>query len=104
MNPHTPIELARAGLLAVALWSVISVASADAADEDATLKPLLNTCVQCHGPDFGGKQQRMAPRLAGLGAWYLERQLRNFRNGIRAMTLGAGDGQLAEIDLGWTLY
>ncbi len=92
MNPHTPIELARAGLLAVALWSVMSVATAEAADEDATLKPLLNTCVQCHGPDFGGRQQRMAPRLAGLGAWYLERQLRNFRDGIRGAHPNDGYG------------
>ena len=83
MNQHAALELVRAGFLAAALLSIVSVATADDPDDDATLEPLLNTCVQCHGPEFGGRQQRMAPRLAGLGAWYLERQLRNFRDGIR---------------------
>jgi cytochrome c oxidase subunit 2 len=83
MNPRTALDLVLAGLLAAASLSIVSVAIADAADEDATLEPLLITCAQCHGQDFGGRQQRMAPRLAGLGAWYLERQLTNFRNGIR---------------------
>jgi cytochrome c oxidase subunit 2 len=41
------------------------------------------TCVSCHGPRGGGRQQTDAPRLAGLDADYLARQLRNFRKGAR---------------------
>ncbi|GGX79861.1 hypothetical protein GCM10007160_04110 [Litchfieldella qijiaojingensis] len=40
-------------------------------------------CVACHGPQGGGKQETNAPRLAGLDAEYLKRQLRNFRIGAR---------------------
>jgi cytochrome c oxidase subunit II len=40
-------------------------------------------CVACHGADGQGNKELNAPRLAGLGAWYLERQLHNFRSGAR---------------------
>ncbi|MBS9404089.1 c-type cytochrome [Halomonas sp. TRM85114] len=40
-------------------------------------------CVACHGPQGGGQQATNAPRLAGLDADYLKRQLRNFRSGAR---------------------
>lgn len=40
-------------------------------------------CVACHGPQGGGQQATNAPRLAGLDADYLRRQLRNFRSGAR---------------------
>lgn len=83
MNQRLPTGLVRAGFLTVASLSIVSVATAGDPDEEAALEPLLSTCAQCHGANFGGKQQRMAPMLAGLGTWYLERQLRNFRDGIR---------------------
>ena len=40
-------------------------------------------CAACHGEDGAGNPDTQAPRLAGQHPWYLERQLRNFRAGIR---------------------
>ncbi|PCI77572.1 MAG: hypothetical protein COB20_07610 [SAR86 cluster bacterium] len=40
-------------------------------------------CTTCHGVDGLGNIAIEAPRLAGMEAWYLKRQLENFRAGIR---------------------
>ena len=40
-------------------------------------------CTTCHGTDGKGNEGVQAPRLAGMEAWYLQRQLQNFRAGIR---------------------
>jgi cytochrome c oxidase subunit 2 len=45
-------------------------------------------CAACHGPQGLGQQVLNAPKLAGLGAWYLERQLSYFKAGIRGTTEG----------------
>lgn len=45
-------------------------------------------CAACHGPQGQGQQVLNAPKLAGLGAWYLERQLNYFKSGVRGSTEG----------------
>ena len=40
-------------------------------------------CAACHGQSGEGLQALNAPKLAGQSAWYLERQLRNFKGGLR---------------------
>ena len=40
-------------------------------------------CTTCHGADGRGNEGVQAPRLAGMEAWYLQRQLENYRDGIR---------------------
>ena len=40
-------------------------------------------CTTCHGVEGIGNIGIGAPRLAGMEAWYLKRQLENFRAGIR---------------------
>jgi cbb3-type cytochrome c oxidase subunit III len=40
-------------------------------------------CTTCHGTDGKGNEGVQAPRLAGMEPWYLQRQLENFRAGIR---------------------
>ncbi|MFC3285408.1 c-type cytochrome [Litchfieldella rifensis] len=50
-------------------------------------------CVACHGPQGEGQQATNAPRLAGLRADYLRRQLRNFRIGARGQHEGDTFGQ-----------
>lgn len=40
-------------------------------------------CSSCHGPDGGGQAAAGFPRLAGLDAAYLRRQLDSFANGSR---------------------
>ena len=44
---------------------------------------LYAPCVACHGNRGQGNASLNAPALAGQDAAYLERQLRNFRSGIR---------------------
>ena len=46
-------------------------------------EPLYAPCASCHGLNAQGNQKLGAPRLAGQQPWYLERQLRNWREGIR---------------------
>ena len=46
-------------------------------------EPLYAPCASCHGSDGEGNQRLGAPRLAGQPGWYIERQLRNWREGIR---------------------
>jgi cytochrome c oxidase subunit 2 len=43
-------------------------------------------CAACHGANGEGNETLNAPNLTGLSAWYLERQLLNFKHGLR----GAG--------------
>ena len=40
-------------------------------------------CAYCHGANAEGLQTMNAPRMAGMTDWYLQRQLINFREGIR---------------------
>ena len=40
-------------------------------------------CTTCHGTYGKGNEAIQAPRLAGMEAWYLKRQLENYRAGIR---------------------
>lgn len=40
-------------------------------------------CLACHGIDGAGNEALMAPRLAGLDAAYLRKQLRDYQLGLR---------------------
>lgn len=40
-------------------------------------------CSACHGTGGEGNQVLNAPKLAGLQSWYLERQILNFKHGLR---------------------
>lgn len=44
-------------------------------------------CATCHGAQGEGNQAMNGPKLAGQQAWYLERQLKYFKEGVRG-----GDG------------
>jgi len=44
---------------------------------------LYTVCAYCHGGDGMGRQALNAPRLSGSSDWYLARQLRNFKDGVR---------------------
>jgi cytochrome c oxidase subunit 2 len=41
------------------------------------------TCAACHGADARGIAATNAPRLQGMSDWYLARQLKNLRDGVR---------------------
>lgn len=44
---------------------------------------LFAACAFCHGSQGQGRQRLDAPPIAGLQAWYVERQLHNFDNEVR---------------------
>src|SRR3970282_1023296 len=46
-------------------------------------RTIYTTCSVCHGPAGDGRWSTNAPRLAGMGDWYLDRPLGNFRERIR---------------------
>ena len=40
-------------------------------------------CAACHGPQGQGMQALNAPKIAGQDPWYLKRQLKNYKAGLR---------------------
>ena len=51
---------------------------------DATKgKAAYAVCAACHGANGMGNKALNAPRIAGQEPWYLERQLNNYKKGIR---------------------
>ena len=54
-----------------------------AAGDPAKGKALYAVCQACHGADGMGNKELNSPKIAGQEPWYLERQLKNFKAGIR---------------------
>jgi cytochrome c oxidase subunit 2 len=53
------------------------------AGDPAAGQALYAVCAACHGAAGEGNQTMNAPKLAGQGAWYLKRQLVNYKQGLR---------------------
>lgn len=53
------------------------------ADTLVTAAEPLRYCVVCHGVELRGNPAVDAPNLSGLPAWYIDRQMRGFRQGLR---------------------
>ena len=51
--------------------------------ETSSGKDLFITCTACHGENAEGNKSLNAPTLVNQESWYLERQLKNFKVGIR---------------------
>ena len=54
-----------------------------AAGDAAKGKARFAVCQACHGVDGMGNKALNSPKIAGQEPWYLERQLKNFKAGIR---------------------
>lgn len=52
-------------------------------NDTVTGEELFVVCTFCHGASVQGNDRRDGPALAGLEPWYIESQLRKFRDGIR---------------------
>jgi cytochrome c oxidase subunit 2 len=74
----------RPTLLVVVLLGLGLATTAGAQDMERG-KQLFSLCAHCHGAHAEGKQLALAPSIAGLGQWYIEKQIHNFKDGIRAM-------------------
>jgi cytochrome c oxidase subunit 2 len=72
--------------LGIGLATAAAVAGGDASAEgNARGRALFGLCAQCHGSEGHGNQLYMAPAIAGLTESYVERQLSNFRSGVRGL-------------------
>lgn len=61
-------------------------------------KELYVTCVNCHGSEGQGIWAMNAPKAAGMSDWYVARQLRKFRDGMRGAHPDDGYGrQMAQM-------
>lgn len=77
-------------LLCVALLGLSSTVYAAG---DATAgKASYAICATCHGPEGAGNIALNAPRLAGQEGWYIDRQLKLFRDGARGTAPGDVQG------------
>ncbi len=63
---------------------------------------LFDTCIFCHGNEAQGNDRRDGPALAGLPAWYIELQMKNFRDGIRGGVAEDVPGQVMYFTRGLT--
>ena len=64
-------------LTAGAMFGLIGVNSASAAEADASM--LANTCNGCHGPD-GVSQGPATPTIAGMNKYYLKESMTDYRD------------------------
>ena len=69
--------------VAIGLGATLLVGCQPAKTGKARGAELFQACTSCHGPDGRGNAKIQAPQIAGLPAWYVERQLKNFKAGIR---------------------
>ncbi len=69
----------------ILVLSALGSMTSQAAEGDVGVAAAMDDryCTTCHGVDGIGNIAVEAPRLAGMEAWYLKRQLENFRAGIR---------------------
>ena len=70
------------GIIIFVLGSAFSTnvfAKGDARRGEAKYK----VCAACHGENGGGRKFANAPRISGQQSWYIARQLKNFKNGVR---------------------
>ena len=62
---------------------IMPAENASAAGDPAKGKAAYAVCAACHGANGMGNKALNAPGIAGQEPWYLERQLKNFKGGIR---------------------
>ncbi len=59
-------------------------------------QPMFVVCMACHGPRGAGNELVHAPAIAGLDDWYIARQLRKFRAGVRGKAEGDTVGPIMQ--------
>ncbi|WP_281647136.1 c-type cytochrome [Parendozoicomonas sp. Alg238-R29] len=70
--------------LLVAVTAVAATLSVPSSSADLSVgEASFQICRTCHGSQGEGQQALHSPNLTGLPAWYIERQLQNYKQGIR---------------------
>ena len=70
-------------LAAVAVLAVSGAASAQFDGEFVVTPDEFVFCTVCHGTQLMGNREIDAPRLSSMEPWYIEQQLRSFKEGWR---------------------
>ena len=91
MNNHS--HLAVGFVLALGALVCSSGLAQDAEDGGRAYK----LCASCHGFKGEGNQLVNAPRLAGQEDWYLDRQIKGFRDGFRGSSTDDAHGQMMAV-------
>lgn len=84
--------LSLAALIATIGGASVATAEDEAGADLARGEQLYTLCTQCHMADGGGDSDALAPAIAGMPAWYVEKQLQNFKSGIRGLHAGDTGG------------
>ncbi len=64
-------------------YPTFAQSSAPVAGDAAAGRPLYAVCSACHGMEGEGNPALHAPKLSGQDDWYLKRQLKHYKQGIR---------------------
>jgi cytochrome c553 len=74
---------------AVLMLGIVSIVSMPALAADvAAGKTAFVVCAACHGQDALGNAALNAPKTVGLQSWYVARQLKAFKDGVRGTASG----------------
>jgi cytochrome c553 len=84
----------------IALWTFLFLAGGlnlsgcrlGTTDAATRGQEVFETCVPCHSSDGSGNPVVGAPNIAGMKAWYVERELDKFRSGVRGMHFNDVEG------------
>jgi len=79
-------------LLLLACGLCLSGCQVGATDAAARGQEVFQTCTPCHNADGSGNPQIGAPNIAGMKAWYVEREVKKFRAGTRGMHFSDVEG------------
>lgn len=79
-----PLDRALLGGLLFALLNTAQAADGQKVMTQGGAQPGAMACIACHGPDGMGMAAAGFPRLAGLPAAYLSKQLHDFKAGTRS--------------------
>ncbi len=79
-------------LLLLAAGLNLSGCRTGTADAATRGQEVFATCVPCHNTDGSGNPEVGAPNIAGMKAWYVERELEKFRTGVRGMQFSDIEG------------
>jgi cytochrome c oxidase subunit 2 len=67
----------------IVIFGLFTAGVVNAAGDPAKGKELFAVCAACHGQNGEGNKLLNAPANGGQDEWYVIRQLRNFRSGVR---------------------
>jgi cytochrome c oxidase subunit 2 len=83
MRGNLVVEEERAFQAWLSSYPTFAQTAARAAGDAAAGKPLYAVCAACHGLQAEGNPALHAPKLSGQGDWYLQRQLKYYKQGAR---------------------